>query len=209
MKYEGTVKQEPFSDDEQEVSVGLSTAVSLSTEEECETPIDSVSNIPSVASPFGESLASDVDSVLMPPRRERYARKAAQNSKSWLLLKGRGSKADVDENLAFVGDEGEVPPDFPRCATCAKPLSDQIWYNGRYFDHCQRYISISVFFLGNRIGDRSLTVIQMCTPCSCVSTSMASPQAPGSAGVPSCLPHPSRLHSSENFHRSSAIAEQE
>lgn len=99
-----------------------------------------MSNIPSVASPFGESLASDVDSVLMPPRRERYARKAAQNSKSWLLLKGRGSKIDVDENLAFVGDEEEVPPDFPRCATCAKPLSDQIWYNGRYFDHCQRYI---------------------------------------------------------------------
>ncbi|KIR37014.1 histone-lysine N-methyltransferase SUV420H [Cryptococcus deuterogattii MMRL2647] len=146
VKYEGTVKQEPFSDDEQEVSVGLSTAVSLSTEEECETPIDSVSNIPSVASPFGESLASDVDSVLMPPRRERYARKAAQNSKSWLLLKGRGSKADVGENLAFVGDEEEVPPDFPRCATCAKPLSDQIWYNGRYFDHCQRCVRHALVF---------------------------------------------------------------
>lgn len=146
LKHETAVKQEPFSDDEHEVSIGLSTAPSLSTEEECDTPIDNVSNTPRVASPFGESLASDVDSVIMPPRRERYARKAAQNSKSWLLLKGRGPKTDIDEDLAFVGGDEEFPPDFPRCATCAKPLSDQIWYNGRYFDHCQRCVRHALVF---------------------------------------------------------------
>lgn len=209
LKHETAIKQEPFSDDEHEVYIGLSTATSLTTEEECDTPIENVSNTPRIASPFGESLASDVDSVIMPPRRERYARKAAQNSKSWLLLKGRGSKTDVDENLAFVGDDEEFPPDFPRCATCAKPLSDQIWYNGRYFDHCQRYIFINALFLDNRRGDRPLTVNQMCTPRSCVRASVASPQASGSAGVSSGLPYPSRLHSSKNFHRSSAIAQQE
>ncbi|OXG14278.1 histone-lysine N-methyltransferase SUV420H [Cryptococcus neoformans Ze90-1] len=146
LKHETAIKQEPFSDDEHEVYIGLSTATSLTTEEECDTPIENVSNTPRIASPFGESLASDVDSVIMPPRRERYARKAAQNSKSWLLLKGRGSKTDVDENLAFVGDDEEFPPDFPRCATCAKPLSDQIWYNGRYFDHCQRCVRHALVF---------------------------------------------------------------
>lgn len=209
LKHETAVKQEPFSDDEHEVSIGLSTAPSLSTEEECDTPIDNVSNTPRVASPFGESLASDVDSVIMPPRRERYARKAAQNSKSWLLLKGRGPKTDIDEDLAFVGGDEEFPPDFPRCATCAKPLSDQIWYNGRYFDHCQRYTFINVLFLVNCSGDRLLTVNQMCTPCACVPASMASPQASRSAGISSSLPYPSRLYPSKDFHRSSAIAKQE
>ncbi|WWD17913.1 hypothetical protein CI109_102358 [Kwoniella shandongensis] len=95
------------------------------------------------ASPTTESVVSDLDSPLDPPpnRRERVIRKVVQNIKPWSFLQRpkkipKKTETETEEEQTEATDD--LPSDFPRCATCAKPLTEQIWFNGRYFDHCQR-----------------------------------------------------------------------
>ncbi|WWC58602.1 uncharacterized protein I303_101145 [Kwoniella dejecticola CBS 10117] len=102
------------------------------------------------ASPASDSVVSDPESPLdPPPRRERIVRKVVQNIKPWSFLQ-RPKKArkndviDIDEESTEVTDD--LPSDFPRCGTCAKPLNEQIWFNGRYFEHCARCIRHAFIF---------------------------------------------------------------
>nr|ODN98688.1 hypothetical protein L204_02652 [Cryptococcus depauperatus CBS 7855] len=92
------------------------------------------------------SMYEETESTVSMPRRERYVRKAAQNPKPWSRWKrGRKGKEVVEYDEPVELDQ-EFPPDFPRCATCAKPLTEQIWYCGRYFDHCQRCVRHALVF---------------------------------------------------------------
>ncbi|OCF39510.1 hypothetical protein I317_06669 [Kwoniella heveanensis CBS 569] len=103
-------------------------------------------------SPTTESVASDPEPespIDPPPRRERIMRKVVQNMKPYSFLQrpkklkaSQGSEAD--EELSEMTDD--LPSDFPRCATCAKPLTEQIWFNGRYFDHCARCVRHALIF---------------------------------------------------------------
>jgi hypothetical protein len=83
---------------------------------------------------------ADADSIEI-PRSQRLARQAVKNAKPWSFFKrSRKRKNAVEEETpASAGTEDEeLPEDFPRCATCAKGLTERIWYQGRYFDHCAR-----------------------------------------------------------------------
>ncbi|WVQ97338.1 hypothetical protein IAU59_004449 [Kwoniella sp. CBS 9459] len=103
-------------------------------------------------SPTTESVASEPEPespIDPPPRRERIIRKVVQNMKPYSFLqrpkKIKGSQAsEADEELSEMTDD--LPSDFPRCATCAKPLTEQIWFNGRYFDHCARCVRHALIF---------------------------------------------------------------
>ncbi|KAK4688834.1 [histone H4]-N-methyl-L-lysine20 N-methyltransferase, partial [Tremellales sp. Uapishka_1] len=94
-------------------------------------------------SPAGESAVSELD-VDSPPRRERIMREATKNIKPWSFLRRPFAKKKVVEEE--LSESVHVPEDFPRCATCAKPLLEQVWYLGRYFDHCQRCVRHSLIF---------------------------------------------------------------
>jgi histone-lysine N-methyltransferase SUV420H len=88
-----------------------------------------------------ESSGSDSESSIEIPRSQRLARQAVKNAKPWSFFKrSRKRKNAVEEETpASAGTEDEeLPEDFPRCATCAKGLTERIWYQGRYFDHCAR-----------------------------------------------------------------------
>jgi histone-lysine N-methyltransferase SUV420H len=88
-----------------------------------------------------ESSGSDSESSVEIPRSQRLARQAVKNAKPWSFFKrSRKRKNAVEEETpASAGTEDEeLPEDFPRCATCAKGLTERIWYQGRYFDHCAR-----------------------------------------------------------------------
>ncbi|WVQ62235.1 uncharacterized protein L199_000374 [Kwoniella botswanensis] len=101
-------------------------------------------------SPTTESVASEPDSPLDPPaRRERIIRKVVQNIKPWSFLQRpkkfkKDEPSENDEESTEVTDD--LPDDFPRCATCAKPLAEQIWFNGRYFEHCARCVRHAFIF---------------------------------------------------------------
>lgn len=83
-----------------------------------------------------ESGSESDTSVEEAPRRERLIRQAVKNAKP-IILKRQRKKQVVEEESMLVEDE-DLPDDFPRCGTCAKPLMERIWYLGRYFDHCAR-----------------------------------------------------------------------
>lgn len=83
-----------------------------------------------------ESGSDSDTSVEEAPRRERLIRQAVKNAKP-IILKRQRKKQVVEEESMVVEDE-DLPDDFPRCGTCAKPLMERIWYLGRYFDHCAR-----------------------------------------------------------------------
>ncbi|WVF70587.1 hypothetical protein IAT40_005379 [Kwoniella sp. CBS 6097] len=103
-------------------------------------------------SPTTESVASEPEPespIDLPPRRERIMRKVVQNMKPYSFLqrpkKVKASQApEADEELSEMTDD--LPSDFPRCATCAKPLTEQIWFNGRYFEHCARCVRHALIF---------------------------------------------------------------
>ncbi|KAK8865902.1 hypothetical protein IAR55_001050 [Kwoniella newhampshirensis] len=94
------------------------------------------------ASPTTESVASEFESPVEPrPKRERVVRKVVQNMKPWSFLQrpkkiAKKTETEADDEQTVATDD--FPNDFPRCTTCAKPLTEQIWFNGRYFDYCQR-----------------------------------------------------------------------
>ncbi|WWC86217.1 uncharacterized protein L201_001090 [Kwoniella dendrophila CBS 6074] len=101
-------------------------------------------------SPTTESVTSDTDSPIdPPPRRERIIRKVVQNIKPWSFLQ-RPKKFIKQEQSQFEADYTEIaddlPSDFPRCATCAKALTEQIWFNNRYFEHCARCVRHAFIF---------------------------------------------------------------
>ncbi|WVW82256.1 hypothetical protein I302_104262 [Kwoniella bestiolae CBS 10118] len=101
-------------------------------------------------SPMNESVASEPDSPIDPhPRRERVIRKVVQNMKPWSFLQRpkKHQKVDPSENDEESTEiTDDLPSDFPRCATCAKPLTEQIWFNGRYFEHCARCVRHAFIF---------------------------------------------------------------
>lgn len=97
-------------------------------------------------SPTTESVRSEAEpepespSGNTPPRRERYVREAVKNAKPWSFLKRPKKTKPVLVEEELVDDEDE---DCVRCATCAKPLHERIWYNNKYFDHCARCVMVS------------------------------------------------------------------
>ncbi|RSH92553.1 Histone-lysine N-methyltransferase set9 [Saitozyma podzolica] len=96
-----------------------------------------------------ESSGSDSESSIEIPRSQRLARQAVKNAKPWSFFKrSRKRKNAVEEETpASAGTEDEeLPEDFPRCATCAKGLTERIWYQGRYFDHCARCTRHALIF---------------------------------------------------------------
>ncbi|WRT64106.1 uncharacterized protein IL334_001035 [Kwoniella shivajii] len=103
-----------------------------------------------LASPTTDSAASEPDSPIdPPPRRERVIRKVVQNIKPWSFLQRpkkikKGEPSEVDDESTEAADD--LPSDFPRCASCAKPLTEQIWFNGRYFEHCARCVRHALIF---------------------------------------------------------------
>ncbi|WVR05856.1 hypothetical protein IAU60_002882 [Kwoniella sp. DSM 27419] len=105
-------------------------------------------NIP--LSPSTEATSEPGSPVEAAPRRDRSKRKAAQKMTPWQYLQ-RPKKAikasqaqEVDEESTEATDD--FPSDFPRCATCAKALTEQIWLNGRYLDHCARCVRHALIF---------------------------------------------------------------
>lgn len=82
------------------------------------------------------SASESEESAEEAPRRERLIRQAVKNAKPIILKRSRKKLVPVEESLLV--EEEELPEDFPRCATCVKPLMERIWYLGRYFDHCAR-----------------------------------------------------------------------
>lgn len=83
---------------------------------------------------------AESDAPNEPVLRQRSTREAARTVGPWAYLK-RPKKAMQElrrDDDTPTPDEEELPEDFPRCATCAKPLHERVWYSNRYFDHCQR-----------------------------------------------------------------------
>jgi len=92
-----------------------------------------------------EAETSDDESTST-PKREKYIRKATANRKVWSFLQ-RPRK--TEETVGLIDDDlGNEPEGFVRCVTCCAPLYDQVWFLGRYFDHCQRYVSLITFTWG-------------------------------------------------------------
>ncbi|WVQ70974.1 hypothetical protein IAR50_000499 [Cryptococcus sp. DSM 104548] len=161
LKNEITVKAEPMSEEEEEeeeeeeIDFGpsMATVVAQSGSGSESVTFSAVAEVSNAVTPFDDgedrsssqrdsSLATE-DEEIGPPRRERYARKATQALKPWLQPK---HKAKQEQEVQYVGTNEDFPSGFPRCATCAKPLTDQIWYNGKYFDHCQRCVRHALVF---------------------------------------------------------------
>lgn len=99
-----------------------------------------------------EIAGSEVDTADpdSPPRRERYIREATRNLKPWSFSKRppKPTPPPVVED-----DEDDEPEAFVRCATCCVPLFERVWYNGRYFDHCQRWVQT---WTAARIADSTI-----------------------------------------------------
>ncbi|ODO11703.1 hypothetical protein I350_00487 [Cryptococcus amylolentus CBS 6273] len=159
LRNEVTVKAEPMSDNEEEEEIDFGPSMTLLAQSGSGTgteegSLSAVAEVSNAVTPFEEgedwgnakreSSVATEDEENEPPRRERYARKATQALKPWLQPKHKGKY--VEQEVQYVGNDEDVPCDFPRCATCAKPLTDQIWYNGRYFDHCQRCVRHALVF---------------------------------------------------------------
>ena len=86
-----------------------------------------------------ESIVSDSEDIDESPRRERSRRLVAKNIKPWAYLrKPKDIVKAMNLEVSGQDDADVVPEDFPRCATCAKPLHERVWYANRYFDHCER-----------------------------------------------------------------------
>jgi histone-lysine N-methyltransferase SUV420H len=99
-------------------------------------------------SPATDGTRSDPGSPSedQPPRRERYHRKAAKNAQHFSFLKRPKKAAPLPDESVLFDDEDE---DCVRCATCAKPLHERIWYNNKYFDHCARYVEWTLVAWGD------------------------------------------------------------
>ncbi|TYJ56363.1 hypothetical protein B9479_002911 [Cryptococcus floricola] len=149
--------RQPMSDNEEEEEIDFGPSMTLLAQSGSGTEegsLSAVAEVSNAVTPFEdgedwgnakrESSVATEDEENEPPRRERYARKATQALKPWLQPKHKGKY--VEQEVQYVGNDEDVPCDFPRCATCAKPLTDQIWYNGRYFDHCQRCVRHALVF---------------------------------------------------------------
>ncbi|WWC66376.1 uncharacterized protein I206_100277 [Kwoniella pini CBS 10737] len=157
------IDKEDMSDDERSTTTVEPSHLNGdgSSESRCDPRDDSVNATPTKKksismkitlppSPTSESMASDPESPMdPPPRRERIIRKVVQNIKPWSFLQRpkkirKEELSEADEDSTEVTDD--LPSDFPRCATCAKPLNEQIWFNGRYFEHCARCIRHAFIF---------------------------------------------------------------
>ncbi|ORY28990.1 hypothetical protein BCR39DRAFT_533467 [Naematelia encephala] len=94
----------------------------------------------------GSDCESDTASP-EPIRRAPSTRVAAQSVKPWTYLRRAPQSASVEESGASTPEEVEdLPNDFPRCATCTKPLHERVWFLNRYFDHCQRCTRHALIF---------------------------------------------------------------
>lgn len=91
-------------------------------------------------------MSDDEDSDGELTRREPSKRLAAKKVKPWAYMRSvKGvleaksiHKAANRPQAPVESVEDDLPPDFPRCATCLKPLHERVWYANRYFDHCNR-----------------------------------------------------------------------
>lgn len=80
------------------------------------------------------------ESVAPRTRYERQARNKAKPREWWKKQKAKSPEVFVSLHM----EDDDYPPDFPRCATCAKALVDRIWFNARYFEHCARWVLLSI-----------------------------------------------------------------
>ena len=121
-------------------------------------PIERWGHVPRLSSELPDSPILDSDSesesgsTALPFVREKSTRRAARNVKRWTYVK-RASKIlerIPPENSAQIPETSSLPNNFPRCATCAKALHERVWYNNRYFEHCQRYVTFSLIFVDSR-----------------------------------------------------------
>ncbi|KAK1928040.1 hypothetical protein DB88DRAFT_480167 [Papiliotrema laurentii] len=98
-----------------------------------------------------ESVASDSEPDAESPRRGRSQRLAAKKIKPWAYLKRpreilRAMQQGSHQERGEHDEDEDLPEDFPRCGTCAKPLHERVWYANRYFDHCPRCIRHALIF---------------------------------------------------------------
>lgn len=90
-----------------------------------------------------EESGTDSENEVESPVRERSRRLAAKKIKPWAFLrKPREIEKAMRQGMGgTLEEEEDLPEDFPRCGTCAKPLHERVWYANRYFDHCPRWVS--------------------------------------------------------------------
>lgn len=90
-----------------------------------------------------EESGTDSENETESPVRERSRRLAAKKIKPWAFLRKPKeiAKAMRQGQGGTLEEIEDLPEDFPRCGTCAKPLHERVWYANRYFDHCPRYVS--------------------------------------------------------------------